>query len=213
MTFAQSRQDYLGINFKYLITASHNSEDVNESGLGVDLEYTDMISPVISYSISLGFSCLPFSLDRSEIFSYPGVTNQVNFRSDETFYNFTFGFTMHYVFLLTEKFFRTPSPFLKRLFPYVGSGILSTFSYKSISYHYETTPPSFIDPEENSRMLPAAATIPFILGFHYQAGKALKLNMGIRYDLLLWNQFSEKYGYNNLLTAYFGIFYKVEELF
>jgi len=212
LSFSQVESDYVGMNFIYS-TANLTYENIRKSGYGGEIFYYTLISKEICSTINLGFFYLPYIVNKSDTFKNASGIYELHYTTEENFYNFTLGFTLNYIFRLTEKFIRSSNKFLKKLYPYVGTGIYSTFIYKSISYKYETPPPEFIDVEKNSRWLPAVATVPFILGFNHKTSNKLLINTGIKYSILLYDQFTEKYGYNDVFSIYIGILYKVKYLF
>lgn len=218
--FSQIGSDYVGVNFIYSM-AELNTEKIDGNGFGGELLYNTFILKEIGFTINLGFGYLPYTLNKQDPFQDPllSTTTYIDYTEDIKFYNFTLGFTFNYIFLLTEKFIRSSSRFVRRLYPYIGTGIYSTFIYKTIDYKYKDTltesEENFMkDREENpTKWFPATTTIPLIFGLYYKTGENLLFNTGLKYSILIYDQFTEKYGYNNVFSIYMGMLYKTKSLF
>jgi len=220
IAFPQIKSNYIGVNFIYSM-ADLNSEETGGNGFGGEVLYNIFILKEIAFTLNIGFKYLSYNLNKQDPFEDPllGTTTYIDYTEDIGFYSIPLGFTFNYVFLLTEKFIRSSSKFMKRLYPYIGTGLYSTFIYKTIEYKYKDT---LTESEENfmsgieenpTKWFPATATIPLIFGLYYKTSNKLLFNTGIKYSILIYDQFTEKYGYNNVFSVYIGMLYKIKSLF
>lgn len=179
-------------------SARLNSPETRSWGFGAEFFYQSFVSPSFSYNLNLGFLYNSFSPECRESIFYPttGVTELVYTR-DEGFYSFSPGFLFSYSRLSGN--FR----------PYLSSGLICSFIYKTYHYSYTGDPGSFINTEKQSRWLPAALLFPLTLGTHFFLDAKNLLNLSVSYVIPFWDRTVENYGYGSIFQVRLGYLRRV----
>ncbi len=210
--WAEDGTDYVGVNLCYS-SSKLNYNDMKGTGFGGEVTYNSFVVKEVLFSINGGFFYRPYIVDRNDTVDVGWGPTNLQYTSDEKFYDIKLGFTFSYVFRLTEHFFRSSSKFLKNTFPYLGAGVSYSFIYHSISNSYDPSlSPSikaFIDTNDRSYWFPAIASIPLIFGIKFQVSNNMMLDLGGKYSIMLYDDVTKSNGFNNILDFSLGAMLKL----
>ena len=213
-TKSRIRNNYYGINLIYngstLLVPDNKVflDPIQESstGFGFDIFYQSFISDAFSYQVLFEFLYNSFENRADEGYYNPPSTNVIypKYNQTERFYNFIGGFVFSY-HVYMEKLFGVRNNFLKNMFPYFSTGLLSSSIYKSIEYEYDDPGANpWVGKDPESKWLPASLSFPFSFGIKFMLNSKNIINLNFTYLYILFNETSGNYGYNNITNFKLG---------